>query len=128
MQHWKQGGHREACSGTCTRCLKPMSSNRGECQVDHPSHMRKGNECWDIVPLGNFKGGPTRKTFQCRACDREITTMDAPGCITFCVVDGPRFCYEGKHTSVPLPTSDKRRVWSDVVTIFPSKGNLQVRM
>ena len=128
MQHWKAGGHREACSGTCTRCLKPMSANRGDCQVDHPSHLRKGRE---FVLINT--GGPTQKSFKCQACDKEVTTMDTPGCACCAedcgvIVDGPRFCFEGKHTSIPLPTSDKRRVSSDVVTILPSKGNLQVEL
>ena len=126
-QHWKTGGHREACSGKCTRCLKPLSANRGKCRVEHPSHLRKGRE----FMIHSLRGGATEKTFECRACNGEVTHMDTPGC-TFCaddcgpIVGGPRFCFEGAHTSAPLPDSDRRRVWADVVTIVPPyRGNFQ---
>ena len=126
VQHWKTGGHREACTANCTRCLEPMWSNDGECSVDHPSHLRKESEklVWSMVMPD------VTKTAVCRACDQELTIKEGVGCrdcTRDCgfIVGGPKVCFEGKHTSGPLPASDKRRVWKGVVTIRFTE-NLQV--
>ena len=126
VQHWKTGGHREACTANCTRCLEPMWSNDGECYVEHPSHLRKEKEQVSF----NFQMADVTKTAVCRACDQELTIKEGAGCkdcTRDCgfIVDGPKVCFEGKHTSGPLPASDKRRVWKGVVTIKYTK-NLQV--
>ena len=47
-QHWKAGGHREACCGVCTRCLEPMTANGGNCLVGHPSHLLREGEKVEI--------------------------------------------------------------------------------
>lgn len=121
-QHWKTGGHREACGGICTRCLDPMSANNGRCFVDHPSHLRREGEK-TVVHL-KMPGAPRSTDVMCTACDNQLTTMNSNGCRDCAedcgaIVKGPLWCFEGKHTLNPLPVSDKRRVWRDVVTVLP---------
>ena len=60
--------------------------------------------------------------FSCQACNRSYTkrtpkddylmsSNDAP------IVTGPKYCYEGHHTTKPIPVNDLRRVSNDVVVI-----------
>lgn len=68
--------------------------------------------------------GGAHFSFVCRACnkgftrssrDLEMKTSDMP------IVRGPTWCFQGNHTIKPV--SDNRRVFNDVVQLFP--GSLQ---
>lgn len=119
-QHWKKGGHREACSGNCTRCLKPRSANRGKCLVDHPLHLRKEDK---RAMVSGMPSAPMRLKAVCLACQSMLTMYSAEDCEV--ISEGPQHCFKGKHTLEPLPDLDKRRVWKNEVTIS-TKGDLQV--
>ena len=101
-----------------------MSANGGECFVEHPSHLCKEDTICTIKP-----GGLVRQNALCLACDSNlvISVCECGDCAKDCraILEGPRFCFKGKHTIEALPVSDKRRVSRNVITIL-AKHNMQV--
>ena len=98
--------------------------------VDHPSHLRRESEKIASYVNGievfseKRLSGTSKRDGECLACDNQFTTITTTRCtncddISEFIVEGPPLCFEGKHTREPLPESDKRRVWKDVVTILP---------
>ena len=101
-----------------------MSANGGECFVEHPSHLCKEDTICTIK-----HGDLIRQNALCLACDSNlvISVCEYRDCAKDCraILEGPRFCFKGKHTIDDLAVSDKRKVSRDVVTIL-AKPNMQV--
>ena len=90
---------------TCTRCGEKCAPG-SKCRVPHPMHLRQ--------ELGSMLGGGVaRHSFGCGACLKQYTRVrpwDSEDTEER-TVDGPEYCYDGAHTTQPLPSSDRRRVF-----------------
>lgn len=105
--------------GMCGRCGR--SSSKGKCEVPHPPHLRV-----DKGSVQNREG--YKNSFQCLACRQLITTLSQSfSCGNNVIVEGPKFCFRGKHISTLLPESDDRRIHKGLVNI-DGPGNMQPRI
>lgn len=98
----------------CTRCLGDR--NDGLCRVPHPVMER------DFTG-STYSSEAFEEGFFCRACEQTYTveTTRQGGKKH---KSGPRYCYEGEHTTVPLAKGDARRVQPRSVYLTES-SNLQ---
>jgi len=106
--------------GMCGRCGR--SSSMGKCEVHHPPHLRidKGSV---TESDGGFKS-----IFQCIACRQVITNLTHDfSMANSVVVEGPKFCFRGKHISTPLPRLDERRTYKGLINI-DRLGNMQPKI
>jgi len=90
----------------CSRCLQPCEVG-SQCRVPHPPHMQQD--------AGSTFSDTIRHSHVCLACNRSysVTTFrdaGADGVVPPDEYKGPRWCFEGAHTTLPLPPSDERRV------------------
>jgi hypothetical protein len=98
----------------CTRCLGIC--NDGLCLVPHPV-MERDFTCSTMSSEG------FEESFFCRACEQTYSLVTTrPGGKKH--QSGPRYCYEGKHTTAPLAKGDARRVQPRSVYLMES-SNLQ---
>ena len=104
----------------CTRCGEPCAPGT-RCRVPHPPHLQ-------VDMGGQFGAGGSKWHYQCKACSCHYTlSKDDPSDEGMVCIDGPAYCFEGEHTTQPIPASDKRRVSPDLVSLEPSP-DLQARL
>lgn len=109
---WKE--HKKACfprAAVCTRCLEAITDPSKPCLVPHPAHM--------LEDAGSMYGGGCTWNFACGACGSHFSKQseDFKAKNTAPITRGPKFCYQGGHTTKPLPDSDKRRVYDGLLVL-----------
>jgi hypothetical protein len=111
----KRGGGK-----TCARCMK--ACDRSTCRVPHPVHKRQG--------MGS-SFGPDGSTwmFNCGACGKNfnITNRDGGTKMEDGTIQGPKWCFEGKHSDEMLAEKDERRVYTNTHTLTEGQ-NLQTEI
>lgn len=96
---------------TCARCFEPCSSSGGRCRVPHPQHMRQ-----DAGSM--FNGSAKIACYHCSACNAsfravsDFTDGDGSGeAFGPERIEGAEWCFDGRHSSIPLAPGDSRRVF-----------------
>ena len=118
-ESWKE--HKKVCfpkDSKCIRCLKTVDVAH-QCTVPHPTHLL--DDCG-----AQYGGGSNKWMYSCKACGGSFTkeSSDYNGQDTAPITVGPKFCYQGPHTIKPLKDTDERRVFDDMLVLYPGP-NLQ---
>ena len=79
--------------------------------MPHPTHLRRDNGTL-------FSGGCRTDYLGCAACGASysVVSSTASGAAP-AIADGPRWCFDGRHSAAPLPEDDARRVWRHAVAL-----------
>jgi hypothetical protein len=64
-----------------------------------------------------FSGGSMQSNYSCGACSQAYTVVQNLGDENNTTIQGAQWCFQGPHSTVALPTSDRRRVYPNTVSL-----------
>ena len=104
---------KQKLSGKCTRCLRDASV--GMCKIEHPKQYLKKGQC--TMEFRGPRAGCMAQQVHCDGCNQDFEMTSAMGGGEERITSGPKYCYEGPHTTEELTADDKRRLAKAAVTI-----------